>query len=338
MTNIQQQQEPNEDILRKTQKLLDLAAKAGTPAEAAAATAKANEFMEQYNLTAAMLERREGKDGKRKQDEVRGGQYLWQRELWKNVAWLNFCLHWTQEYITVRERTERATHYPRVYYKGQQLIRKRHAIVGRIVNVEATKAMATYLEQAITRLLRERLTDSAGNFNHKDFTGRFGLSFKEGAADVIIGKLQDRRRKVLAAEMRRKKAAGSKASTGTDLSLTVYIDEETDANMDFIHGAGYSANKAKAEMERAQRRKEEQEAYTQWAKDHPEEAKAQAAEAAKRARRRGGWSAPREREKDWSAYRMGEEAGESISLDKQAEGPSDAKRITGSKAIHMGAR
>lgn len=329
--------EPDTDILRKTQKLLDLAAKAGTPEEAAAATAKANEWMEKYNLTSAMLEKTAGKDGKREQAAVTGGQYTWQRELWRSVAYLNFCLYWTQEYNAVRTRREKATHYDRVYEKGSIITRKRHAIVGRVVNVAATKAMATYLEQTIARLLRERLTDSQGNFSHGDYNGSFGTSFREGAADVIMNKLADRRRKVLAAEARAKKAASQKASTGTDLSLTVYIDEETDANMDFIHGAGYSARKARQKMEDALAARQEQEAYTAWAKANPEEAKAEAEAARKRERRRGGWgSAPRERQKNWSAYNMGAEAAKSISLDKQAEDARpNNQRLTGPKVLHV---
>jgi hypothetical protein len=329
-------QEPNEDILRKVQGLLNLAAKAGTAEEAAAANAKASELMERYNLSAAMLEKREGKDGKRKQEEVVGGQYQWQRELWASVARLNFCLHWVQEFITVRERTERSTINPnRVYYKGQPVTRKRHALVGRIHNVEATKAMAGYIEQTINRVLADRLRLPNGKLPG-DYNGAFGASFREGMADEIMVRLSDRRRKVLAAEARRKKAAASGASSGTALSLTVFIDEETDKNMDFIYGEGYSAEKARKQMEHAQRRKEEQEAYTAWAKANPEEATRQAEEERKRNRRRGGYgSSPRERQKDWGAYRAGSEAGRKVSLDPQV-GEADSKsRITGPKVLHI---
>jgi len=329
-------EEPNNDILRKTQKLLDLAAKAGTPEEAFAATAKASEWMEKYNLTSAMLEKTAGKDGKREQAAVIGGQYVWQRELWKSVAQLNFCLYWTQEYNAVRTRREKATHYDRVYEKGSIIVRKRHALVGRTHNVAATKAMAEYLEQTIARLLRERLTDSEGNFSHGDFNGSFGTSYREGAADVIMGKLQDRRNKILAADARRKKAATMNASTGTDLMLSTFIDEETDGNLDFIHGTGYSAERARRATEAALARKEERDAYTAWAKANPEEAKVQAEENRKRDRRRGGWgSGPREREKNWSAYRMGEDAGKNISLNQQAEdGRQNHKAITGGKTVY----
>lgn len=326
---------PTADVLRKVQGLLNLAAKAGTPEEAASAQAKAQEWMERYNLSAAMLERAEGRDGKRKQEEVVGGQYKWQRELWGSVAQLNFCLHWVQQFMTKRERTERSTVNPdRVYYKGEPVTRKRHALVGRIHNVEATKAMAGYLEQAITRICRERMTDSAGRLS-PDYNGGYGTSFREGMADEIMTRLSDRRRKVLAAEARRKKSAESGASSGTALSLHVFIDEETDKNLDFIYGEGYSAERAARDMAKALERKQKQEAYVVWAAANPEEAAAEAEQERKRARKRGGYGRA-EREKDWGAYRAGSEAGKRVSVDQQVKEPAGPKgRIGGPKVLHL---
>lgn len=323
--------EPTEDILRKTRALLDLAARAGTPAEAEAAMAKAANWMEKYNISSATLEKREGRDAKRKQEMVLGGVKAWQREMWGSVARLNFCMHWVQDYV--RERPKNTFRPDR---QSLLITSSRHVVVGRTVNVEATKAMAGYLEQTINRLLRERLTDSAGSFNWQDYNGRFGASFREGAADAIMSKLSDRRRKVLAAEERRKRAGEADASSGTDLSLSVFIDQETDANLDFIHGTGYSARRAQQQMENAAERKREQDAHTAWAAANPEEAARKAEEARKRARRSGGYGrSPREREKDWGAYQAGSKAGEKVSLDKQAEGPSNLGKISGPKAIHL---
>ena len=47
------------------QKLLNLAAKAGTPEEAASANAKAQELLTKHNLYAALVERESGGSGRR---------------------------------------------------------------------------------------------------------------------------------------------------------------------------------------------------------------------------------------------------------------------------------
>lgn len=332
--------EPDEAILRKVQGMLNVAAKAGTPEEAANAMAMAQRFMEQHNITQALLERSEGKDGKRKKEEVTGGHYVWQRELWGALAELKFCLHWVQEYRAVRTRTERSVINPnRVYYKGEPITKTRHVLVGRVINVLDVQNTGNYIEQTINRLLRERLTDSEGNFNSKDYNGRFGISFREGIADDIMVRLNERRRKQLAADARRKKAAASGASTGSDLVLSTYIDEETDANNDFLHGKGWSAEQARRVAARALERKLEREAYTAWARANPEEAARKAEEERKRARRRGGFgSGPKERQKDWGAYRMGQDAGKNVSLDPQMGGKSGAAKLAGPKAMHMGSK
>jgi hypothetical protein len=328
--------EPSADILRKVQGMLNIAAKAGTPEEAANATAMAQRFMEQHNIDSAMLERAAGTDAKRAKDAVQGGQYQWQRDLWSSIASLNFCLYWTQEYYAVRERTERSTVNPnRVYYKGQQVVRKRHVIVGRTVNVLTVKAMGGYIQDTITRVAKDTFTDSTGKLS-ADYNGRSGLSFREGMADDIMERLNKRRMEMLGKERRKKQAAEANASSGTALTLSTYIDEETDANNDFLHGKGWSAQQAADRAEAAAERKAQREAYTIWAAANPEEAAKQAEENRKRDRRRGGYgNGPREREKDWSMYRRGEAAGKSVGLDPQmSESKGPTKAITGGKVVY----
>lgn len=58
------------------EKLLNLAAKAGTPAEASAANAKASELLLKHNLDAAALEDSSAKQSaKREAAKVEGGHY-----------------------------------------------------------------------------------------------------------------------------------------------------------------------------------------------------------------------------------------------------------------------
>lgn len=116
----------------KIEKLLKLADKAGTPAEAAAAAGKAQELMELYNLEAATIERASGKTGEREKAMVSGGMYQYQRDLWDEVARLNFCM-----YFTRRQRV--------VVRPNYRPMRFMHQLIGRKVNVAATRVMGEYI-------------------------------------------------------------------------------------------------------------------------------------------------------------------------------------------------
>ena len=329
------EQEIPDAILRRIQGLLNLADNNPSQEEAAAAAAKATKLMEEYNLTAAAVERAKGVDGKREDKYVVGGQYQWQRDLWEAVAKLHFCLYWTQVFLTKRETAYRSTINPDRYYaKGSPVRRKRHRLVGRVHNVAATKAMAEYLEQTINRILRERLTDSTGKFNAGDFNGGWGTSFREGMAAEIMSKLADRRRQALA-----KKPVASDASSGTAMVLSTYIDEETDKNMEFLWGKEY-VDELKAD---ATERRAMQERYTAWADANPEEA----AKATKWTDpvtgrvyslgkpRRSSAGSSRERNKDWGAWEAGRKAGKHVSIDLQTEGSGKTAAIAGPKALHL---
>lgn len=83
-----------EAVLDKVAKLLALADRAGTPEEAATAASKAQLLMEKHSLSATALEKRSGESGKRMQEAVEGGFYRYQQDVWREVAKLNFCVHW----------------------------------------------------------------------------------------------------------------------------------------------------------------------------------------------------------------------------------------------------
>lgn len=317
--------------IEQIQKLLNLAAKNPNEHEAAAATAKAQELLVKYNLEAAVIERASGKDGKREETKVDGGFYQFQRDLWKSVAELNFCLYWTQMYrATAWRYVDR--HGSKSMQKGEGKTRQnvgvlkyRHALVGRVVNTRSTIVMAQYLQQAIERVTNERLSDDSNR------TSSWAMSFRKGCAQGVIEKVEDEREEHLRAERDRRRAAeraGTGASTGSAMVLSTYIDEETDANMDFIHGAGWSAEQARLKAEWAAEAKREREAYTKWAAANPEEARAREEERqkeSKRSRWRGG-STPRDNT-DYSAYYAGKDASKSISIHKQADSAAGQGRI-----------
>lgn len=323
--------------VEKIKKLLNLAAKAGTPEEAASATAKAQEFLVEINFTAEMVERETTKDGRREQAAVDGGFYSYQRRLYRSVAELNFCVYWAQQYRVYGKRQIYETYYDesrgeeRRRGVGQEMrhyMKTRHVIVGRVVNVRASIAMATYLSQAVERLTRERLPEET----HR--VSRWAVSFREGAVMTVAEKLEERRAVVLDEEEKREREAArmaeAGASTSTALTIAGFAKTEKEANLDFIHGEGYSARRAAERAKRAAQAAEEEAAYTAWAAANPEEVRLQREEDEKRekknaSRRRGRAYSGGADKTDWGAYRTGREAGRKIGLDAQVDSGRGSK-------------
>lgn len=314
-------------IVERIQKLLALASKNSNEHEAAQAARKAQELLEEYNLDMATIERA-GKGGtgagRREDLKQRGGMYTYQRDLWNSVAQLNFCL-----YFQTREQHIRRRNSEGVPTKVRWS--RAHRVVGRVVNVRATTTMCEYLEGTIERLCRENVQGSQAQF-----FSNWAVSFRKGMADRIVRRVYERRDQRLSEEAAAKEAAAAAAgpqSTSRALSLSVYIDEETDANMDFLHGEGYSAKRAARQAQRAEERRLEEERYTKWAAENPEEARRLAEEQEKEAAAwkpsgrgsRGGGG--RRDNTDWGAYRAGSDAGASVSIDPQVGSGSDQRRL-----------
>lgn len=304
-------------IVERVQKILALGRRGGTEAEAAAAMAKAQELLAKHNLDMAAVEK--GAPSQREKVSRDTGMYLYQRRLWHSVADLNFCLCFTT--VELGE------------YRGKKKYRNRTYVVGRKVNTRATLAMAGYLEGAVDRLCRERLAvrthhaTTPGNL-HQQFFSSWAVSFREGCADRLVAKLSERRKVALKRaereEMERRERAAAGASGGTGVSLLVYKDEETDANVDFMHGPGTSARWAARRAAAAAEAEREDREYAAWAAANPEEARREQ-EKMKRRRVSYGRSA-RYRDVDWGAYSAGQEAAGEVGLDPQTAG-SDRRAI-----------
>lgn len=296
-------------IVDKVQKLLNLSAKAGTEAEAAAAMQKAQDLLTAYNLDMALVEKNSTKPGQAKREDIkfRGGMYKYQWHLWYYIAQLNFCLYF------------RTTEPETKVRKGRTIVRQslRHRVVGRTINTRATLNMAEYLESTIERLCKDRYPHPG------QFMSASAMSYRQGLADRVIDKILARRNQLLEEDRIRKEKerAAAGVSTSTALSLTVYVDEEHDANMDFLYGEGWSAQQASKRAQRAAAQKAAEEAYTKWAAENPELAKAEEEkrrkEASKRSRSRGGRS--EKGPSDLSAYYSGYDKGEEIGIDPQTE-------------------
>lgn len=320
-------------ITDRIKKLLNLAAKAGTPEEAASATAKAQELLLRYNLTAEAVNDASPEDGKREEAKQEGGFWKWQEMLWDQVAELNLCIHWLQKYRTDGfKKVNYDTGFQGEWIKGvtyskmepRRVTKTRHMLVGRVVNVRATMVMAKYLEQAVTRLSLERTRDDISTSYKK-----WAHSFRMGCALSICERIAAERRVLLRKEVRehRKQAAKATgtASTATALTISTVTQTEYDANMDFMYGDGTSAGWAAERAQRAAWDTMGEAQRTAWAALHPVEAAQYTAAERSRRRSSGGRADKTFDNLDWSAYKAGEEAARKVSLHQQLDDGARSK-------------
>lgn len=311
------------DVLGKIEKLLRLAARNPNENEATAASAKAQELIEAYNLQAATIDIDGETSGKRAEEKLTGGFYVYERDLWRAVAELNFIWYFSKVGLS---SVRWSLTSPTGYTKPRRI--RQHTLIGRVVNIAATKAMAEYLEQTIERLTKERTTEMGVAYHSS-----WSVSFRRGVAERIVEKLQERRQHILDAEekealkaaKRAREAGVASVSAETAVALTSVKEKEDEGNYDFLHGKGAWAKRRRDEMEwrkhRAEARAQAEATYTAWAAAHPKEAAREEARQLRNIRRRTGRMSYGPAFKgDWSAYRTGREAGESVSLYRQAEG------------------
>lgn len=310
-----------EDVLEQIQKIFRLAEKNPNENEAASALAKGQELLERYNLTYEAVSSANVGSGAREKTAVEGGYWDYERDLWRAVAQLNFCLWWFRRVRNVdRIKNDKGHRSKWLCY---------HSIVGRKVNVAATKAMASYLLQAANQLTYDQVRGWNDTYKFDNYAN----SYRRGVIERLCRKLRERRKASVAAEEERlanQRRSADGASTSRAVSLMVYIDKETDANLDFVYGEGYSAREAAAKAEAAAEARRRQEAYTKWAAAHPEEAAERAALAAKALRHRsGGRSSGRaNRRIDVGAYWSGYDAADNLSIDQQVDRSTSAGRLT----------
>lgn len=333
-------------VIETIAKIFAKAEKTDNKEEAATFMARGMEMLAAYNLDMATIEKNSGESGKRLDEKVTGGMYKYQRELWEHIAELNFCMYWSM-LVRVKEGTPQAKRGRRYTYE--------HRVVGRQVNVIATRNMGLYLEGVINRLCIERM----GGENRSGFYSSWAVAFREGIADAVMQKVRQRRKGHLKEEQRKADEAKERAeragiSVATALTLKNVAETEEAANYDFLHGEGAWARKKAHEEERKKRWAKEraaqaqaqaaaEKAYAAWAKAHPEEAAKEAEKERKKARQKaerraysgGGfrYAGPTKKEQrsESSAYWAGRDVGKKVSIDPQTESRSaNAKRLTAS--------
>lgn len=327
----------------RVSKLLNLAdqTKNNSEHEAALAMEKVQAMIQERGMTLAEVEAAGGKadDGGREKrlDGRFGAMYGYQIRLMTAIAEGNFCLHRVRRYHEARRK---------------QNVR-RHQLVGRRVNVEASYQMYEYLQEAMRRIAAEQGFDTKAGITkeyHAWFSGCANRLAQRVAAKARQAREEDRRRKQ-AEEARR--AAADGGGRALVLLSDVYGTEE-DLNNDYECGypPGTTATRRKEyEAEVAAQAAKEKELVAggmnpreAWYVAHgwgAEEAKAAAGAEEKQSKRRSrarsssrgyrgkGWTRADQKHYEMvnsSAYKMGSSAGQEIGLDPQA-GSTKTKRI-----------
>lgn len=329
-------------VLDRVHKLLALAGRNTSQAEAESAAAKASALLAEHNLTMASVdESGAGEGGRRAKEYSAGGGYEYERALWGAVAEANFCMHFVvQKWERRTKRDARTESYVDPHLRENRRV-WRHMLVGRQVNIAATRAMAGYLQQTIERLTRDRLRERLGTESvNTQMRSRWAVSYREGAAWEMVGRLREQVRAQATEDQRRQeearqaaeRAGMAGASDGTAVTISSVRKTERDANVDHVWGDGTAARWARERADRSTWDRMDEDARTRWAADHPEEAARLAEEDRVASRSRGGGGGSG-RERDWGAYRAGHEAARSVSLHRQADDGRAGSRLAENRTL-----
>ena len=223
-------------VIDKVKKLLALASNNPNENEASAASAKAMELLESYNLDMATIGDNKN-PSQRDTLKHNGGLYGWQRELWRAVAELSMCLYWCEKGLG----------------RGQKY---QHKILGSHVNVVSATVLSDYLQSTVERLAKEWANDNG----FQSVFVREAIAYREGMARRLVERLQDLRRERLDEDERKQREqqaaaqrpANAGAGGGTGLVLASVIQTEQDLNRDYFYGyePGTTAARRAAEQAR----------------------------------------------------------------------------------------
>lgn len=202
-----------ESVKTRIQKLLALANDArGNENEAASAGAKVQALLAQYNLEMSQVQETqtdaETPDTDReKAENVAETTQAWQVDLMARIAKNNFCLHYSErEWIGDKPRDTR-----------------RHHLIGRSINVMATRQVYDYLMATMERL---------NPFVDKRTIAR--RSWFEGCASRLETRLYEERRKSEAES--RQATQEAPRGNGSDIVLADVYSTESDLNRDLRWG------------------------------------------------------------------------------------------------------
>lgn len=292
--------------------------------EAANAARLVQELLQQHGLTLAEIEAAGGRaddGGREKRTIKRSSMYAWQTNLMHKIAETNFCLH--------RIHQERSEEPP---YR----MARRHMLIGRKINVEASHLVYDYLVTTMKRLVSEA-GYAPGRHSEKDYH-----AWLDGCTARLCQRLQGKFEEAQRADEERKAKMAAECGGGRSLVLADVYGSERDLNNDMLNGypPGTTAARRREAEERQQRQQEAHDRFVDegvpdleaWYRAYgygAEQAHAMATEpdkpASSRNRRsergRGSsWTRSDQRAYDRAqstAYRQGSAAGDEIGLDPQ---------------------
>jgi hypothetical protein len=255
-------------------KVLKLLAVANHPTtgehEALAALQLAQKLADSHNLEIGDINaKKSGRDDRK----LNKGLYVYQRDLYQNLARMNHCRYWFEAGTGAGQKYQ---------------IR----VLGSRVNVAVVKNMADYLEDVTNRMVRE-------NFEKSKYFSKNAHAFRHGMIDRLLMRVADKQRQEEADRKRAKaeqQARSSHPSAAHENAIILMDDvkeREERENYDYLNGEGAwdamkerqaeSTRKYEEEQnERRIRQEEAQAAYEQWCKDNPKEYWAQLAAEAER--------------------------------------------------------
>lgn len=294
-----------------------------TEAEAAQAAEHVQRLLGEHNLTLSEVEAKGGASdgGKRSKEQTElSAAGEWHQILMRSVAEGNFCLHKVIK--------------PTV----GQVNRRFHVLVGRDVNVRASKELYGYLVSTVTRLLYD---------GGRKMTTEEGRAWLQGCVDRLAHRLHVRMEERQREDQERQNAARAKGDASRALVLADVYGTESERNNDMLNGwpDGTTTARRQAHAAReAEREKKEAELVAQGV-DKTEAfylSHGYTAEAAKaytvqykrgagRSRGGRGYSmrfSKADRRRQTSDYQAGRTAGAGIGLDPQA-GHAKTPRLGG---------
>lgn len=217
------QSAPPAKVIDRLRKLLALANdKRANEAESQLAMEHAQQLMLEHNLTMATVEARGGeKEVRLKEETKKNLMFKWQRELFENVARVNFCF-----FSLVRKETA----------SGERIVGG-YEIIGRQSNVVSARNMYEYLAETIARLVKQECGPSSA----QQFS-KYANSFRLGCVDRLSSRLRERYDEKIEAQSRMAREANAAgrhpASTSNALVIVMddYIQQEKDLNNDIRWG------------------------------------------------------------------------------------------------------
>jgi hypothetical protein len=213
----------NDRVLDRVRKLLAMANDArGNENESANAAAMAQAIIAEHGLEMSQLENQSNDPALVTRDKTqhdRAAMYKYQRDLMASVAKCNFCRHFITDVHAVSS--------------GKMRKVKRHVLLGRTINVQASILIYDYLIDAMDRLVP---------WQGSALRGRDALLWFEGCAERLGERLSDHRRAMEEeSENKRTEEATrarhpSAAPASNALVLADAYSSEDDLNEDFEQG------------------------------------------------------------------------------------------------------